>query len=168
MLRISVLCPQVVFGNMDVLAPDVRKFLTEVGYTTSSDFLASPSTVLASQYEGWRAKNQKPKLRQDARSVVFTWKQEVAKTISSQQTHSGGSGSGKTSTTSTPAQQSRMSLPTASNRKPKTTEQPEITKEPIAEKLAIVSEFRENDGKHFYELQATKRFNLWRVACGAV
>jgi hypothetical protein len=67
---------------MDVLTQDVCKFLTEeMKFETANQFLASATAAVASQYESWREANGKPSLRQDAKSVVYAWKQEVTRNI---------------------------------------------------------------------------------------
>jgi hypothetical protein len=67
---------------MDVLTQDVYNFLkVEMKFETANQFLASATATVASQYELWREAQGKPSLRQDAKSVVYTWKQEVTRRI---------------------------------------------------------------------------------------
>ena len=64
---------------MEVLTTDVRRFLAEENLGTPVMFLAAPSGDVAKKYTAWRKKNNKPSLRQDPTTVVYTWKQEVTR-----------------------------------------------------------------------------------------
>jgi hypothetical protein len=72
---------------MDVLTEDVYNFLKEeMKFETAYQFLGSQTAMVASQYELWREANGKPSLRQDTKSVVYAWKQEVTRRIRSNDT----------------------------------------------------------------------------------
>jgi hypothetical protein len=125
---------------MDVLTQDVRKFLKEEMKLDTNQFMAAETTRVAARYELWREANGKPALRQDAKSVVSSWKEMIKEELrvkeGKQASSSGNSVALAGSSSGTrPSSLRVISLPTAASRKKQ--QQASSSPEPSMKKYAI-------------------------------